>query len=98
MANQPQEKEWAGTLLYLQKMEASTLCTAALESGDPELRDHYCGLLNKSLENQKVLFDIMNRKGWYKTEPAPMEQASRSKQSFEKMRQQAQQMQQAPVQ
>ena len=55
MANQPQEKEWAGTLLYLQKMEASMLCTAALESGDPELRDHYRGLLNKSLENQKTL-------------------------------------------
>ena len=98
MPNQPQEKEWAGILLYLQKMEASMLCTAALESGDPELRNHYSGLLNKSLENQKALFDIMNRKGWYKTEPAPMEQANRSKMSFERMRQQAQEMQQATVQ
>ncbi|NLA59757.1 MAG: spore coat protein [Firmicutes bacterium] len=98
MPNQPQEKEWAGILLYLQKMEASMLCTAALESQDPELRDHYCGLLNKSLENQKALFDIMNQKGWYKTEPAPMEQANRSKISFQKMRQQAQQMQQTPIQ
>ena len=26
MPNQPQEKEWAGILLYLQKMEASMLC------------------------------------------------------------------------
>lgn len=98
MPNQPQEKEWAGILLYLQKMEASMLCTAALESQDPELRDHYCGLLNKSLENQKALFDIMNQKGWYKTEPAPIEQANRSRMSFGKMRQQAQQMQQTQVQ
>lgn len=98
MANQPQEKEWAGTLLYLQKMEASTLCTAALESADPEIRSHYCGLLYRSLENQKALFDIMNRKGWYKTEPAPVEQANKTSMSLGKMRQQAQEMQQVPVQ
>ncbi|HHY75534.1 MAG TPA: spore coat protein [Firmicutes bacterium] len=97
MPNQPQEKEWAGILLYLQKLEASMLCTAALEAQSQELRDHYYGLLSRSLQNQKALFDIMKRMGWYSTEPAPQEQAERSKTCFTKMRQQAEQMQ-SPMQ
>ena len=41
-------------LLYLSEDEPRCF-TAALESGDSELRDYYCGLLNKSLQNQKAL-------------------------------------------
>lgn len=87
MVNQPQEKEWAGTLLYLQKIEASTLCTAALESANDQVRNHAMGLLNKSLQNQKKLFDIMNKKGWYQVEAAPVEQFNRIQQSFSSMMQ-----------
>jgi len=87
MANQPQEKEWVGTLLYLQKLEASTLCTTALESANDQVRNHAMGLLNKSLQNQKNLFDIMSKKGWYQVESAPVEQFNRIQQSFSSMMQ-----------
>lgn len=88
--NQMQEKEWAGTILYLHKLEADMLCTAALESANEELRNHAIGLLNKSLQNQKKLFEIMNQKGWYKVESAPMEQYARVQQSFSAMQTQMQ--------
>lgn len=93
MQNQPQEKEWAGTILYLLKMEASSLCTEAIESACDSVRNHATGLLNKSLQNQKSLFELMKKKGWYKVESAPQEQYTRIQQSFTTMQSQMQQLQ-----
>lgn len=90
MANQPQEKEWAGTLLYLQKLEASMLCTAALEGAHEQVRNHASGLLNKCIQNQKNLYDIMNQKGWYKVEAAPQELFDNAQQKFTIMQSQMQ--------
>jgi spore coat protein F len=90
MNTQPQEKEWAGTLLYLQKLEASALCTAALESSCEQVRNHTTALLNKSLQNQKSLFDIMNKKGWYKVEAAPSDQYNRIVQNLNTIQSQMQ--------
>lgn len=85
--NQLHEKEWAQTLLHLQKLEASILCTTALESANDQIRGHAMGLLNKSLDNQKKLFEIMNKKGWYQVEPASVDQFNRVQQSFSSMMQ-----------
>jgi spore coat protein CotF len=82
MANQPQEKEWAGTLLYLQKHEAEMICSAALESSDANVRAHCIGLLQKCLDNQHNLYNIMNQKGWYKVEAAPSEMLTKARQSL----------------
>ncbi len=90
MTNQPQEKEWAGNLLYLLKLEATSLCTTTLESANDSVRNHVAGILNKTFENQKHLFDIMAKKGWYKLETAPQEQFSRTQQSFNMMQSQMQ--------
>ncbi|WP_010249282.1 spore coat protein [Acetivibrio cellulolyticus] len=95
MQNQPQEKEWAGSILYLLKLEATALCTATIESANDTVRNHVTGLLNKSLQNQKSLFDLMNKKGWYKVEAAPQEQYSRIQQSFTTMQSQMQSFQQS---
>jgi len=89
----PQEKEHAGSLLYMEKLEAMSLVTATLESASPKVRDHFRGLLIKSLDDQKGLFEIMNKKGWYNVQPAPREQVQRVHQSFTMMEQHAQQMQ-----
>ncbi len=85
MANQPQEKEWAGTLLYLQKLEAQMLTHAVLEGACDQVRDHASGLLNKSLQNQQNLFNIMSQKGWYKVDTAPQELLTSAQQRFTTM-------------
>lgn len=90
MANQPQEKEWAGTLLYLQKHEAEMLCSAALEAADANIKNHCSGLLQKCLENQHNLFDIMSQKGWYKVETAPQELLTKAQQNMTTMQSQMQ--------
>lgn len=82
MANQPQEKECAGTLLYLQKHEAEMLCSATLEASDANVRAHCAGLLQKCLENQHNLYNLMNQKGWYKIEAAPQEMLTRAQQTI----------------
>jgi len=93
MTNQPQEKEWAGTLLYMEKLLAASLCTTVLESANEQVRNHATGILNKCLQDQKALFDFMNKKGWYKVESAPQEQFSRTQQSFSTLQTHVQQMQ-----
>lgn len=82
MDAQPWEKDWANNILYLEKNEAKTLCSLALECTNDQVRNHAVGILNRSLENQKVLFDIMKYKGWYNVEAAPQEQFTRTQQSF----------------
>ena len=89
----PQEKEYAGSILYMEKLEAMSLVSATMESACPKVRDHFRGLLMKSLDDQKGLLEIMNKKGWYNVQPAPREQVQRIHQSFTMMEQQAQQMQ-----
>ncbi|MDP4093870.1 MAG: spore coat protein [Bacillota bacterium] len=85
-----EEKEWAGNLLYLQKMEATMLCTTVTESACTKIRDHAFGILNRALQNQKALFDLMNSKGWYKIEAAPMTELNRIQQTFANMQSQMQ--------
>jgi Spore coat protein len=89
-----QDMELIGTLIYQLKMEASALCTATLESSNETVRNELTSILNKSMINQKTVFDLMNQKGWYKVEPAPQEQYQRIKQSFTTMQQQSQNQQQ----
>jgi spore coat protein CotF len=90
MANQPQEKEWAGTLLYLQKLEIEMLGHAAVEASCDQVKNHATGLLNKSLQNQHNLFNIMNQKGWYKVDSAPQELYNSAQQKLTTMQTQMQ--------
>ncbi|MGI6092135.1 MAG: spore coat protein [Veillonellaceae bacterium] len=90
---QTQDMELIGTLIYQLKMESSSICTAILESANDNVRMQLTQILNKSLQNQKSVFDLMSQKGWYKTEAAPAEQYQRIQQSFVTMQQQQQQAQ-----
>lgn len=87
---QTQDMELIGTLLYQLKMESSSLCTSILESANDNVRAQLTQILNQSLQNQKVVFNLMQQKGWYKVEPAPNEQYQRIQQSFTTMQQQQQ--------
>lgn len=88
--NQLQEKDWANMVLYMQKMEIKTLCSAVTESSNDKVRSHTTNLLNKALEDQKNLYNFMNQKGWYKVESAPQQEISRAQQSFSSMQSQMQ--------
>ncbi|MBP2643580.1 MAG: coat domain protein [Firmicutes bacterium] len=90
----PQDMELVGTLIYQLKMESTTLCTAVMESASDSVRSQLTPILNQSLRDQKLVFDLMNQKGWYKVEPAPQEQYQRVQQSFISMQQQQSQGQQ----
>jgi spore coat protein CotF len=90
MANQPQEKEWAGTLLCLQKLEIEMLSHAAVESSCDQVMNHASSLLSKSLQNQHNLFNIMSQKGWYKADSAPQELYTSAQQKFTTMQTQMQ--------
>jgi spore coat protein CotF len=91
---QTQDMELVGTLIYQLKMESSALCTAILESANPNVRSQLTQVLQQSLANQKTVFDLMNQKGWYKVEAAPPEQYNRIQQSFATMQQQQSQQSQ----
>lgn len=86
---QTQDVDLVGTLIYQLKMEALVLCTAILESANPNVRSQLSQMLQKSLQNQKTVFDLMSQKGWYKVEAAPPEQYNRIQQSFASMQQQS---------
>lgn len=91
---QTQDMELVGTLIYQLKMESSSLCTSVLESANENVRAQLTQVLQKSLQNQKTVFDLMKQKGWYNVEPAPAEQYSRIQQTFTTMQQQQQQQSQ----
>lgn len=85
------DMEWMGNLLYQHKLAASMVTSAVLESSHPQLRSHFINLLNTTLHHQQQIFDLMNQKGWYKTEMASPEQFSRVQQSLSSVQQQMQQ-------
>jgi len=91
VAQQNLDMELIGTLIYQLKMEATSLCTAVLESANDTVRSQLTNVLQQSLQNQKEVFDFMNQKGWYKVEPAPADQYQLIQQSFASMQQQQQQ-------
>lgn len=87
MAN---DMEWTNLLLYQHKLAASMLTTGVMECANDQIRSHFSNLLNRTLDHQKQIFDIMNQKGWYKVEPAPHDQLSRTQQSMATIQQQLQ--------
>ncbi|MDR3271206.1 MAG: spore coat protein [Peptococcaceae bacterium] len=85
-----QEKQAISTLLSQQKSICTTLVTAITECANNNVRHQLTQMLVKSLQNQKLVYDYMNAKGWYRVESAPQEQVDRSRQSFTLIQQEAQ--------
>ena len=79
------DKEIMNVLLNEHKLCASSLTNLVLESSNQNLRNDVSGLLNRTFQHQKNIFDLMTQKGWYKTQTASQQEISTAKQEVNKI-------------
>lgn len=79
------DKEIMNVLLNEHKLCASSLTNLILESSNQNLRNDVSGLLNRTFQHQKNIFDLMTQKGWYKTQTASQQEISTAKQEVSKI-------------
>lgn len=68
------DKEITQTLLNEHKLCASSLTNLVLESSNQNLRNDAAGILNRTFQHQKNIFDLMTQKGWYTTQQASQQE------------------------
>ncbi|KKI90095.1 hypothetical protein WQ54_23585 [Bacillus sp. SA1-12] len=68
------EREMLQLCLELEKGRCRSIAGTMLETTHKELRDVFTQCFENAAQNQFKLFEIMNQKGWYKTELASIEQ------------------------
>jgi spore coat protein CotF len=73
------DKEIMQTLLNEHKLCATSLTNLILESSNQTLRNDTAGILNRTFQHQKQIFDIMTQKGWYTVEQASQQDISKAK-------------------
>jgi len=74
------DKEILNVLLDEHKLSASSITTLVLESTNQFLRTDAANILNGTFQHQKKIFDLMNQKGWYKTQNASQQDITNAKQ------------------
>lgn len=79
------DKEIMYTLLNEHKLCASSMTNLILESSDTSLRNDASGILNRTFQHQKNIFDIMTSKGWYTTTQASQQELTTAKQEVSKI-------------
>jgi spore coat protein CotF len=79
------DKEIVTVLLDEHKLCASSLTNLVLESSNQNLRNDISGLLNRTFQHQKNLFDLMTQKGWYTTQTASQQEIDMAKQEVSKI-------------
>lgn len=79
------DKEITQTLLNEHKLCASSLTNLVLESSNQTLRNDASGLLNRTFQHQKNIFDLMTQKGWYTTQTATQQEINTAKQEVSKI-------------
>ncbi len=79
------DKEIMYTLLNEHKLCASSLTNLILESSDINLRNDASGILNRTFQHQKNIFDILSSKGWYTTSQASQQDLTAAKQEVSKI-------------
>ena len=79
------DKEIMNVLLDEHKLCASSLTNLVLESSNQNLRNDVSGLLNRTFQHQKNIFDLMTQKGWYKTQTASQQEINTAKQEVSKI-------------
>ncbi|MCM3387074.1 spore coat protein [Ureibacillus chungkukjangi] len=68
------DREMLQLCLELEKGRCRSISNTLLETTHPKLREIYEHCFENASNNQFQLFEIMNKKGWYKTELATKEQ------------------------
>lgn len=79
------DKEIATVLLDEHKLCASSLTNLVLESTNQSLRNDVAGLLNRTFQHQKNIFDLMTQKGWYTTQAASQQDINYAQQEVSKI-------------
>jgi spore coat protein CotF len=79
------DKEITQVLLDEHKLCASSLTNLILESSNQNLRNDASGLLNRTFQHQKNIFDLMTQKGWYTTQSANQQDINNAKQEVSKI-------------
>ncbi|MGE5614199.1 MAG: spore coat protein [Bacillota bacterium] len=79
------DKEIAQTLLNEHKLFATSLTNLVLESTNPALRNDAAGLLSRTFQHQKNIFELMMQKGWYSVQQANQQEISMAKQEVSKI-------------
>jgi len=79
------DKEITTVLLDEHKLCASSLTNLILESSNQSIRNDAAGLLNRTFQHQKNIFDLMSQKGWYTTQTASQQDISSAKQEASKI-------------
>lgn len=76
------DKEITNVLLNEHKLAASSLTTLVLESTNQALRNDAAGILSKTFQHQKQIFDLMTQKGWYTVENASQQDITKAQQQM----------------
>ncbi|RHW33985.1 spore coat protein [Lysinibacillus yapensis] len=71
------DREMLQLSLELEKGRCRSIANTMLETTHNELREVYVQCFENARSNHVQLFEIMNNKGWYKTELASKEQISK---------------------
>lgn len=79
------DKEITQTLLNEHKLCASSLTNLVLESSNQSLRNDAAGILSRTFQHQKNIFDLMTQKGWYTTQQASQQELTSAKQEVGKI-------------
>lgn len=79
------DKEITTVLLNEHKLCASSLTNLILESSNQTLRNDASGLLNRTFQHQKNIYDLMTQKGWYTTQVASQQDINTAKQEVSKI-------------
>ncbi|MFC7687476.1 spore coat protein [Ureibacillus sp. GCM10028918] len=70
------DREMLQLCLELEKGRCRSISNTLLETRHKQLREIYEHCFENASSNQYKLFEIMNEKGWYKTELASIQQIS----------------------
>lgn len=79
------DRELTFSLLNAHKLAAGSLNNLILESANQTLRQDAMGVLNRTYQHQKMIWDYMNSKGYYQVEAAPQQEISKAQQQLQQV-------------
>lgn len=85
-----QDRDIALDCINSQKLLNSTYTQAVSEASDTSMRNDLTSILNDEFNNQYMIFQVMNRKGWYKSFPANQQDLNNAKTNINNLNSQMQ--------
>ena len=76
------DREMMNDILSSQKHLTDTYNSFANECSSPAVLSELMNILNEEHQMQHEVFDEMQQRGWYQTEPAPQQKIDQCKQKF----------------